>query len=229
MTQEHTSIVLAFKRNESSKLKSLFTFSAEQIRRTESSLSSNVARSQLRFSTFVLVIRLSLILRIILIVITIAISSSSIALRKKRRSMTFIIHFTQFSLAIAKIRELRDFIDSSIVSDDFIKDKIIQQLLKTLIIVKNLAVHLKKVMKTIFIIAMQLNDIAVIKATIWNDLILQYNKIIETQHTIQINLDRVLDLKRAIYDEDQKIDDYLTRTKLNICLQKFVEFLMKLN
>ena len=207
--QEHTSIAFAFKRNESLKFKSFFILSVEQIRRTESSSSFNVARSQLRLSTFAFMIRLSLISKITLIVITIAISSSLIALRKKYRSMTFIIHFTQFSLVIVKIRKLRDLIDSLIVSNDLIKDKITQQLLKILIIVKNFAVHLEKVMKTIFIIAMQLNDIAVIKATIRNDLILQYNKIIETQHTIQTNFDKVFDLKRAIYDEDQKIDDYL--------------------
>ena len=82
-------------------------------------------------------------------------------------------------------------------------------------------------MKAIFTIAAQLNDIAMIKITIRDELIQQYNNAIETQRITQTDLDRILDLQRVVYDESKNIDDYLKRIKLKICLKRFVDFLEK--
>ena len=151
--------------------------------------------------------------------------SSSIAFRKKRQLLTLIARFTQFSIFIAKIKKFRNSIDTLIIVNDSIKNRIAQQLLKILTTAKKLVIHLKKIMKAIFTIAAQLNDITMIRITIRDELIQQYNNAIETQRTIRTNFDRIFDLQRVVYDENKNIDDYLKRIKLKICLKKFVDFL----
>ena len=64
-----------------------------------------------------------------------------------------------------------------------------------------------------------------IKTTIRDELIRQYNNVIETQRITQTDLDRILDLQRVVYDENKNIDDYLKKIKLKICLKEFVDFL----
>ena len=98
--------------------------------------------------------------------------------------MTLIIRFIQFLIFIAKIKKSRNLIDTSIIIDDFIKNRITQQLLKILITTRKLVIHLKKIMKAIFTIAAQLNDIAMIKITIRDELIRRYNNVIKTQRII---------------------------------------------
>ena len=152
---------------------------------------------------------------------------SSIALKKKRQSLTLIARFTQSLIFIVKIKKSRNLIDTSIIINDFIKNRIIQQLLKILIAAKKLVIHLKKIIKAIFTIAAQLNDIAMIRITIRDELIQQYNNAIETQRIIQTDFDKVLDLQRVVYDENKDIDDYLKKVKLKICLKRFVDFFKK--
>ena len=153
------------------------------------------------------------------------VSSSSIAFRKKRQSLTLIVRFTQFLIFIAKIKKLCNSIDTSTIIDDSIQNKIAQQLLKILITAKKFVKHLKKIIKAIFTIAVQFNNIAMIRTTIRDELIRQYNNAIETQRTTQTDFDKVLDLQRVVYDESKNIDDYLKKIKLKICLKKFVDFL----
>ena len=139
--------------------------------------------------------------------------------------MTLIARFTQFLIFIAKIKKFRNSIDTLIIINDFIKNRIAQQLLKILITARKLVIHLKKIMKAIFTIAAQLNNIAIIKIIIRDELIQQYNNVIETQRTIQTNFNKIFDLQRVVYDESKNIDNYLKRIKLKICLKKFVNFL----
>ena len=86
-------------------------------------------------------------------------------------------------------------------------------------------IHLKKIMKAIFTIATRFNDIAMIKTTIRDELIQQYNNAIETQRIIQTDFNRIFNLQRVVYDENKNINDYLKKIKLKICLKEFVDFL----
>ena len=66
-------------------------------------------------------------------------------------------------------------------------------------------------MKAIFTIAAQFNDIAMIRIIIRDELIRQYNNVIETQRIIQINFDKIFNLQRVVYDENKNIDNYLEK------------------
>ena len=86
-------------------------------------------------------------------------------------------------------------------------------------------IHLKKIMKAIFTITTQFNNIVIIKIIIRDELIRQYNNVIEIQGTTQTNLDRIFNLQRVVYNKSKNIDDYLKKIKLKICLKKFIDFL----
>ena len=84
-------------------------------------------------------------------------------------------------------------------------------------------------MKTLFTATKQFNDVKFFKIIIRDELIQRYNDVIQIQRTIQINLNNAFDLQCAVYDEEEIINDYLSKAKLDICLRKNNDFLKKLN
>ena len=114
-------------------------------------------------------------------------------------------------------------------SDDPAKDKVVQQLLKALTTARNLATHLNDVMKTLFTAAEQLNDAKISKTIIRDGLVQRYNDAIQIQRTIQASLNNAPGLQRAVYGEEQAIDDYLIKAKLDICLKEANDFLRELD
>ena len=96
-------------------------------------------------------------------------------------------------------------------------------------IARNLAIHLNDVMKTLFTATEQLNDVNVFRIIIRDGLVQRYNDAIQIQRTIQINLNNVFGLQRAVYGEGQIIDDYLIKAKLDICLKGVNDFLEELD
>ena len=69
------------------------------------------------------------------------------------------------------MKDVRSIINMLTESNDPVKNKVAQQLLKALMIVRNLAIYLDDVMKTLFIAAEQFNDVKVFRIIIRDGLV----------------------------------------------------------